>query len=181
MSKTVLLLLAVFVAMPSPALPSQGRIGEVVQKSLPLLERLAAEKSVIQDILVRNATPLPPTEVQKIQREWTEIGISDLERPYLHNGSSEEMRRYEPWIPVMLKCFVLDCRGNVVGTAPQCNDFVHGTMDKFLKCYNRGRGRVYLSPAGLDVSTKIYSIQVSVPVFCEGRTIGVLVATLSLE
>ena len=169
----------VFWVAASAALPSTDRGGRIIQKYLPVLERLAGEDTLIQEIQARNGSPLPPLEEEKIEREWVEIGISDLERPYLHNPACDEIRQYEPKIPPMFKCFVLDCRGNVVGTVPQSHNFSHGKMEKFLKCYNRGK--VYVGPEGLDISTKIYSVQVSVPVIQEGKTIGVLIASLSLE
>ena len=180
MRKTVGLTLVLWIAAGA-ALASTGKSGKIVQKYLPVLERLAGEDALIQEILSRNVAPLPVWKEERIQREWAEIGISDLERPYLHNAACDEIRQYEPKIPPMFKCFVLDCRGNVVGTAPQSKNFSHGKMEKFLKCYNRGRGRVYVGPEGLDISTQIYSVQVSVPVIQEGKTIGVLVASLSLE
>ncbi len=157
------------------------KVAKVVQKYLPLLQQLAAEKSVVQEVQGRNNSPLSPEQEERIQAEWVQIGHANSEKPFLYNSASQTIRAYESKIPFMVKCFLLDDQGNVVGTSPECKDFIHGQMDKFLKCYNKGSGRVFVNPAGLDVSTKIYSVQVSVPVWDGPKTIGVLVATLSLE
>lgn len=159
----------------------QNKIKKILHLYLPLIKQMAGEEALIQDVSDRNNTPLKPGEAQKIQKAWVEIGLSDLERPYLYSPSSETIRGYESRIPGMVKCFILDQQGNVVGTAPKSKDFIHGQMDKFLKCYNHGQGQVYVNPPQLDISTKIYAVQVSVPILDQGRTIGVLVATLSLE
>lgn len=177
MKKISLFLLALGATLPAFAAPDLAE--KIARQYLPLLQKLAGEKFLLREVRARNASPLTPEEAQKVENAWTEIGISDLEHPYLFNPATQVIHGYEYRIPPMFKCFVLDQWGNVVGTDPQSTHFIHGPMDKFLKCYNRGR--VYINPPGLDVSTKIYSVQVSVPVFDRGRTIGVLVATLSLE
>ncbi|HVM32941.1 MAG TPA: PDC sensor domain-containing protein [bacterium] len=158
-----------------------SRDPKVAEAYLPVLRQLAAEEGLVREVQARDAHPISDSQAQKIQKTWADIGISDLERPYLFNGASEAIRAYESRVPPMFKCFVLDQQGNVVGTAPECKDFMHGRMPKFLKCYNGGQGRVYLNPPGLDISTQIYSVQASVPVVLKNRTLGVLVATLSLE
>lgn len=184
MKKIILLALLGVLARPVFS-DSQGggseKAGKAVREYLPLLTRLAAEKNLVRDVQARDNAPLSAEQARKIQAEWIQIGIEDVKKPYLYGDASQAIRLYEPRIPTLVKCFVLDDQGNVVGAVPECTDFIHGQMDKFLKCYNNGRGRVYVNPPGLDVTTKIYSVQVSVPVFDGTKTIGVLVATLSLE
>jgi hypothetical protein len=167
--------------LANQGLGASPQVQKVAKRYLPVLEKLAGEKALIREVLARDATPITDDRALKIQEAWSHIGISSLERPYLYNGASETIRTYQSKIPSMFKCFVLDRQGNVVGTVPECKDFIHGQMDKFTKCFNGGQGRVYINPPKLDVSTEIYSVQVSVPVFNQGQTVGVLVASLSLE
>jgi hypothetical protein len=154
---------------------------KVVRQCLPFLEQIAREKNIIADVLIHNASPLSPDQIQRDQEDWKKIGITDFKQTILFSQSSDVIRQYEPRLPLMVKCFVLDQQGDVVGAVPQSNSFAHGKMDKFLKSFNQGRGRIYVNEPALDISTHIYSVQVSVPIFSGGQTIGVLTATLSLE
>ncbi len=184
LKKIILLTLLGVMATPvfsDPPREGSGKIGKVVRKYLPLLQQLAMEKTLVQEVLARDNAPLSTELAEKIQAEWVQIGHAESEKSYLYNGASQVICAYESKIPSMIKCFVLDDQGNVVGTVPECSDFIHGQMNKFSQCYNNGKGRVFVNPAGLDVSTKIYSVQVSVPVSDGSKTIGVLVTTLSLE
>lgn len=177
----MLLWIMVAPVFPDSTWNGSGKAEKVVQENLPLLCQLAAEKNLVQDVRSRDKVPLNAEQAQKIQAEWVQIGIADSKKSYLYGEASQTIRLYESKIPSMVKCFALDNQGNVVGAVPACSGFIHGQMDKFRKCYNNGSGRVFLNPAGLDVSTKIYSVQVSVPIFDGSKTIGVLVSTLSLE
>jgi hypothetical protein len=157
------------------------KLQKVVKQYLPFLEQISREKNVISDVLIHDASPLSPDQIQRDQEEWKKIGISDFKQTILFSQSSDVIRQYEPRLPLMIKCFVLDQQGDVVGAVPQSNSFAHGKMDKFLKSFNHGLGRIYVNEPGLDISTHIYSVQVSLPIFSGGQTIGVLTATLSLE
>lgn len=157
------------------------KLQKVVRQCLPVLEQIAREKNIMGDVLIHNASPLSPAQIQSDEAEWEKMGISDFKQTILFSQSSDVIRQYEPRLPLMVKCFVLDQQGDVVGAVPECNNFAHGRMDKFLKAFNQGRGQIYVNPPGLDISTNIYSVQVSLPIFSGGQTIGILVATISLE
>jgi hypothetical protein len=155
---------------------------KVAKKYLPTLQKLAAEKTVIDDIQAQNALGMTAADAQALQDKWSKsIGIPEYVKPYLEKPSCKTMKAYMAQVPVMVKCFTLDGQGNIVGTVPKSHDFIHGTENKFTNCFNQGKGKVVVNPAQLDISTKIYSVQISVPVMSDSKTIGVLIATLSLE
>lgn len=175
------LLLAAGLAAPAWAGGESARVKAAVKKYLPVIRQLAAEKTVVADIEEQESQKMTPEQAQKIQADWVQIGIADSVQPYLSKPSCATIKGYQDRLPTAVKFFTLDDQGNVVASLPKSHDFIHATEDKYIQCYNGGRGKVVVGKASIDVSTKIYSFQVSVPVLDGGRTVGVLVATLSLE
>ena len=58
------------------------------------------------------------------------------------------------------------------------SDYCQGDEENFIESYNSGDGRFYQGDIVFDESTNSISVQVSIPVFDEGITIGVLIVGL---
>jgi len=71
--------------------------------------------------------------------------------------------------------FLCDKRGAVVGESPKTSDYWQGDEEKFVECYNRGDGNVFIGDLEFDDSTQSYTVQISIPVKDDGKTIGVLI------
>ncbi len=182
MKKLVLWGLAGFMAVGAAGASGDSKKSDkMVKRCLPVIQQLAAEKTVVSDTVDQNAHPLNADAAQKLQEDWEEIGIADSVKPYLNKPSCATIKAYKDKLPTAVKFFTLDAQGNVVATVPKSKDFIHATEEKFVKCYNGGNGKVFVDKAKLDVSTKIYSVQVAAPIQDGGKTVGVLVVTLSLE
>ncbi len=181
MKKSLLLAFMLIGFISSSFAGTNEKALKVAKANLTWIKQLATDPILLADVKSQNDLNLSTSQAQKLQTEWQKIGISESVKPYLNKPSAAAMRKTMAQKPILIKCFLLDRQGNIVATAPKSRDFIHGTEDKFLKCYNGGDGKVWIGPAMLDVSTKIYSIQVAVPVQDGGKAIGVLVATLSLE
>jgi hypothetical protein len=152
----------------------------LVSTALPKLEALAGNKDVVAEVLKRNAESMTDALASSIQARWLSADPKDAEfcKPYLENAGSK-------WLKTSLnafgmsKAFSCDKNGNVASTAPKCHDYLHGTQDKFKDPFNSGK-TVVNKPAK-DLTSHKYSVQVSVPIKHEGKTVGVLVGTFGLE
>ncbi len=76
---------------------------------------------------------------------------------------------------VFTEAFLCDKRGAVVGEYPKTSDYWQGDEAKFTECYNMYDGKVFIGQLNFDESTQAYSVQISVPVKDNEKTIGVLV------
>jgi hypothetical protein len=157
------------------------RVAAVVKTGQPALEALARQRAVVQDVKARNAESESPDKSLAFQARWLDPAtpISEF-RPYLDNNSVLAFRRTMRKTRHLSKVISLDKNGNVVASAPKCHDFAHGFEPKFLSCFKTGN-TVVNNPA-LDLTSKKYSVQVSVPVKDDtGAVLGVLVGTFGIE
>ncbi len=157
------------------------KAAHTAKTNLPLIQKMAADPAVLTDVKAQNIQNMTAEHAKSIQADWEKIGISETVKPYLNKPSVAVMKKAMAQNPLLIKCFILDNKGYIVSTNPKSRDFIHGTEDKFVKSFNGGSGKTWVGPAMLDVSTKIYSVQVGVPVKDGNQTIGILIATLSLE
>ncbi len=77
-----------------------------------------------------------------------------------------------------VEAFLCGNQGEVVGEYPKTTDYWQGDEQKFIDSYNNGSGKTFIGPLQYDESTRTYSVQISVPVIDNGKTIGVLIVGL---
>jgi hypothetical protein len=157
------------------------KIQNLVQSGQPVLEALAGDKGVIQETLARNAKPLAADDAKALQARWNAATTKDADlAAWLANRSAAAFRKALARKGSLTKVFSLDKDGNVVGSAPKPHDFCHGFEPKFLDCYRSGKALV--NPPALDLTSKKYSVQVSVPIRdSSGLVVGVLVGTFAIK
>lgn len=181
MNKTFFFSFLILGLAPSLFAGTADKTAHAAKTNLPWILKLAADPAVQTDVKAQNAKNLSADQAKSIQADWVKIGISETVKPFLNKPSVAAMKKAMSQNPILIKCFVLDNQGYIVSTTPKSKDFIHGTEEKFVKSFNGGSGKTWVGPAMLDVSTKIYSVQVAVPVSEGDKTLGILIATLSLE
>jgi len=77
-----------------------------------------------------------------------------------------------------VEAFLCDQQGAVVAEYPKTSDYWQGDEDKFIASFNHGVGQNHIGAVEFDESTQTYSVQISIPVMDEGKTIGVLIVGL---
>jgi hypothetical protein len=157
------------------------KVAAIVQKGQPALEALAKNKDVVADVLARNQLLLTDEQAKSMQSRWLAPGVAGAElKPYLENKSTAAFHAASLKTAILTKVFSLDKAGNVVATVPKSHDFVHGFEPKFLECFKSGQTKV--NKPALDLTSKTYSVQISVPIQDgEGTTVGVLVGTFAIK
>jgi hypothetical protein len=157
------------------------KVAAIVQTGQPALEALAQNKDVVADVVARDQAPLADAAAKAVQALWLAAGpAAPSLKGYLENKSTAAFKAAMRKTPSLAKAFSLDKAGNVVATVPKSHDFVHGFEPKFLDCFKGGK-TVVNKPA-LDLTSKTYSVQISVPVKDgQGATAGVLVGTFAIK
>jgi hypothetical protein len=182
---TALLFAATFFLLPGASRADDtgaldAKVATIVKNAQAPLEALAAQSGVVAETQARNKAGLDPDAAKALQARWTAPDAKDADfRAYLDNRATPALRKAMKRIPGLSKLFSLDKDGNVVASLPKCHDFIHGYQPKFIECF-KGGSLVVNKPA-LDLTSKKYSVQVSVPVKDASGVIGVLVGTFGIK
>lgn len=156
------------------------RMHSIIETHTLRIKSWAASPLLIEAVREQNEKRMPLEEIQRIDSDWIAGRADDLATALVHNGVGRYLRgRIDKNKQLYTEAFLCDNQGAVVGEFPKTSDYWQGDEDKFIMCYNNGKGRDYAGPLEFDESTGIYSVQVSVPVLDEGKTIGVLVVGLN--
>jgi hypothetical protein len=157
------------------------KVQAILARGQAPLEHLAKDPAVLSDILARNAQARSAEQSRSMQALWTTADAgSPLIKPYLDNASALAFKKAMKLHPGLSKVFSLGKDGAVVATVPKCHDFIHGFEPKFLVCFKSGT--THVNEPALDLTSKQYSVQVSVPVKDgQGVVQGVLVGTFGIH
>ncbi len=148
-----------------------------LETNVKLLSKLVEHPIIINAVKERNSKNVLLSEIKVVDRKWISGGMQEFVNNLLNNPVSTFLRdEFLLKDDLYTEVFLCDKRGAVVGESPKTSDYWQGDEDKFVKCYNRGDGNVFIGDLEFDDSTQSYTVQISVPVKDNGKTIGVLVA-----
>lgn len=159
--------------------PVSKRMWAIIAIHEERVKELARSPIIIESVKEQNKQGKSLEEIRKIDLDWIngkkdgfamEL-MTNRVGTFLYNKLSENKSIY-------VEAFLCDNQGAVVGEYPKTTDYWQGDEDKFIKSYNNGNGMVFIGPIEFDDSTKTISVQLSVPVVDNGKTIGVLIVGL---
>jgi hypothetical protein len=182
--KTPLLLAGLSLLAPFVAADDAGsmdaKVAAIVKAAQPALEALAAQPGLAAETEARDKEAMSDEAAKTWQARWTAPGAKDIDfKAYLDNQATPEFKKAMKKVKGLSKLFSLDKNGNVVATVPKCHDFVHGFEPKFSACFKSGQ--MLVNKPALDLTSKKYSVQISVPIKDASGTIGVLVGTFGIK
>lgn len=162
---------------------SNEKISESLQKvinvRLNILRKYASDAFIINEVKKANTQKLGLDEIKKLDSEWISQAESEFVDNVLESDVSRFLRRKVLSNKLLYtEAFLCDAKGGTVGTYPRTSDYWQGDEGKFTECFKGGDGEVFVGPLEFDKSTSSHSVQVSVPVKDDGKTIGVLVVGL---
>ncbi len=186
---TRFVLLAVLTAFAIPALAQQQQpeipaedLEQILKVKIRAVERLAANKVVIDAVREQNAKRMPLDQIKKIDKEWSSTKeVTAFKRSLQENSSGQYLRRHVTRNPTYGEAFLTDNQGANVAAYPATTDYWQGDEEKWTASYNKGKGKVFVGPVKYDDSSKTYQAQVSAPVLDGDKTIGVLVVGVKLD
>ena len=149
---------------------------ERLKTHIQLLERHAAHPTIVSAVREQNAKDISLDDIKTIDKDWIAGMQNKLATKLQNNSAGTYLRNGVVFTThVFTEAFLCDKRGAVVGEYPKTSDYWQGDEAKFTECYNMGSGKVFIGQLGFDESTQAYSVQISVPVKDNEKTIGVLV------
>ena len=149
---------------------------ERLKARIQMLERHAAHPTIVSAVREQNAKGISLDDIKTIDKEWID-GMQNKLATKLQNNSVGTYLRNGVVLKnhVFTEAFLCDKRGAVVGEYPKTSDYWQGDETKFTECYNMSNGKVFVGQFYFDESTQAHSVQISVPVKDNEKTIGVLV------
>ncbi len=156
----------------------------VILEQAKTVVTMAAKKSIVHAVEKHNSLGLVMDEILRRDKRWMSS----------HNTEEFKIKLQENISGVILKSMVLRNRamyseafltgnkGANVGAYPATSDYWQGDEDKFKIAFNKGNGRLLITPVEFDNSSGTYAAQVAAPVVNnDGVTIGVLFVGIKLS
>lgn len=151
----------------------------IIENRATILKRYASDPLVLKAVKTANAQPESLDEIHRRDRAWCEGTDSDFVEKTLDSSASRFLRRKVKSNKLLYtEAFLCDQQGRTVGAYPRTSDYFQGDEDKFVKCYDEGKGNTVTGPLEFDKSTQTHSVQISIPVMQTGECIGVLIMGL---
>lgn len=152
------------------------KMKKLVDSRVRIVERVAVDPVIIKAVREQNQADVSLDEIKQIDEQWLAGDKEEFAMGLQENAAGKLLRkRVRSNNMVYTEAFLCDKRGAVVGEYPKTSDYWQGDEEKFTACFNSGDGKVFIGKLEDDVSSQSYSVQISVPVKDEGKTIGVLV------
>lgn len=155
----------------------------IVQAHVDDLRRIAAHPLLVRAVKKANKSGWQtPEQIGQTDLRWRQTkGVNDpLIKRYLENPCADFLRKAQQKNPSFLELFVMDNKGCIVAESDKTSDFWQADEPKWQECFNNGNGRVHVGDVEYDRSTRLYVIQISMPISDESNeTIGAMTASVS--
>ena len=180
----ILAVLALFTvsAMAQKVEIPPDELQQLLRVKVRAVQRLAANKVVIEAVKQQNARHMSLGEVKQIDKEWTSTKeLTSFKKSLQTNPSGAYLKKHVTRNPTYGEAFLTDDQGANVAAYPATSDYWQGDEEKWSACFNKGHGKIFVGPVKYDDSSKTHQAQISVPVMDGSQTIGVLVVGVKLD
>jgi signal transduction histidine kinase len=145
--------------------------------------RLAVEyePALVEDMAAHKAE-LSPMRLAELDAAWPTMPLT--EEPMagvLNHPLAVKLRRFQKENPHVVEVLVTDRFGQLVAASGRTTDFYQADEDWWRQAYAGGRGRVYISPAEYDQSTRTWSLSLCIPVRTDEAVVGVAKAVVDIS
>ena len=116
--------------------------------------------------------------ILQLDKLWiTAPDDNQLIQKILTNSTSVQLRQLQANFPKHVEIFLTDKYGALVGATARTSDYYQADEDWWKLAYALGRGKAYISQPEFDESSNTYGVQMAVPIFVNGKVIGILRST----
>lgn len=164
---------------------------------LNVIQRLAEEEIVVwaKDPIIVNAIKeankkaiMSQEEIDRLDKKWRITkGANEMAASFLNNECAVRLKKFQNKQRgeriLYPEIFVMDHHGLIVAETDITSDYWRGDEDKFIKSFAQGKGSLFIDELTYDESTRVHSIQVSVPIFDPntGKAIGAMTVGIGLD
>ena len=163
------------------------RAAERVYEGASVLEALALSPSIIDAVKEANLARQDwnAEQVAALDKAWIDkdASIKDIQAGILKNPISAYLNTFLKNNPNEVEVFVTDVKGLNIAMTDTTSDFLQGDEGWWKSAFNNGAGALFIDQAEYDESSKVYAMNVGVPIRDpeSNATIGVLRGTLDIS
>lgn len=162
--------------------PDREEMLERLESKLRATRHLAFHPVIVRAVRSQNNEQLSMETIQQRDSEWRSTQQENaLQRSIGHSRASQVLKTIVERNPAFNEAFATDNQGANVAMYPTTSDYWQGDEDKWIKSFNDGDGKQWIGDIEVDESTGTAAVQVSVPIFDQGETVGVLVIGITQE
>ena len=160
----------------------KNEIQELLRTKMRTVQHMALNPALIQAVRQQNVEALDMNNIKQRDTDWKATkALTPFKRSLQENHAGKMLKRYVVRNPSLNEAFLTDNKGANVAAFPATSDYWQGDEEKWTESFNEGSGQLFLGPVERDESTNTYAVQVSAPLFHQGKTIGVLVVGVTLD
>ncbi len=155
---------------------------KLIQFSETELAKIGEDPVITAAVQAQNNSGLTLERIKQIDEEW--IASKRFTRFMLNlmsNDCALALLNYQFQHKFIVEAFATDNKGANVGQTVRTSDYWQGDEDKFKKAFNDGIGAIHYGKVEYDDSTDEIVVQVSVPVKKDGKAIGTITFSISLD
>lgn len=146
------------------------------------LASLGKDTVIIKAVKKQNSQGLTLAQIKVHDEKWKNTpGIVDYMAKLMNSDCGKYLKKIQKKYGYLSEIFVTDNQGANVAMTDKTSDYWQGDEDKFIKTFNKGKGKVFIDDIEFDDSAQAYLVQISVPVLDKGRTIGVITFGINVD
>ena len=151
-----------------------------LRKDIEKLHLALEEGAVLAAASVDRA--MSEADLAQLDAAWGEMDRSDVRlKAVLDNAAASELRRIQAEDPRLAELLVTDRHGQLVAATGRTTDFYQAD-ESWWKKVRDAEGRItYIPPVSYDASSKVWSVDICVPIIHEGQVVGVGKAVYDLS
>lgn len=116
-----------------------------------------------------------------LDADWRSAGDnSPLIQNILSNEFSRELLEFKEFSPQHIEVLVTDKFGANIASTNRTSGYYQADEEWWQRAFNSGNGAVYIGQPGFDESSNKYTVSMAVPLYHEGRVVGILHSTLDV-
>lgn len=132
---------------------------------------------LVKETEAQNAKKVSVDEIKKIDKAW--VAAEDelpIQKELKNNTSAKELKKITEATKGFDESFLKDDQGANVGMTSLTTNYYHGDKDKWKKCFNEGKGALFVGELKLDKSANKELQQISLPLInAKGQVVGVMI------
>lgn len=161
---------------------TEQQLKELLAVKIRTVETLAFSPSLVDAVRRQNLQNLSMELIQQRDEEWrASEALTPFKLSLQTSRAGKVLKRFVSDNPAFNEAFLTDNQGANVAAFPATSDYWQGDEEKWAASFNGGDGKTFIGPLERDASTETVAVQVSAPVYDQGKTIGVLVVGVTLS
>ncbi|NRD71675.1 hypothetical protein HQQ94_00080 [Shewanella sp. VB17] len=151
------------------------RMNTVIETHIGIISQWLKTPEFNNLLIENNKNLLSVEEIEQRDQNWIQGKDVHLYEQLKSSLVSQILQAKIINSKVYVEAFVCDQQGVIVALYPKSSDYWQGDEAKFINSFNQGKGSIFIDKLSFDDSTNMYSVHVSIPIFHDNKTIGILI------